>query len=161
MITPSREFIYPEDTTSAVEKIQLETNQYTDDDVFNNIENIAQKTYFQGVENYIDYLYEENNKSIFNYLPDNAIVVMNDISRLKERCENFVNEFNDNFNLNLEKRFSNKNQGNLIYSYDELPFLLENKNLIINSLLAKPVNGFSVTNIINFDSREVPSTTQN
>ena len=103
VITPSREFIYPEDTTSAVEKIQLETNQYTDDDVFNNIENIAQKTYFQGVENYIDYLYEENNKSIFNYLPDNAIVVMNDISRLKERCENFVNEFNDNFNLNLER----------------------------------------------------------
>ena len=48
MITPSREFIYPEDTTSAVEKIQLETNQYTDDDVFNNIENIVQKTYFQG-----------------------------------------------------------------------------------------------------------------
>ena len=90
VITPSREFIYPEDTTSAVEKIQLETNQYTDDDVFNNIENIAQKTYFQGVENYIDYLYEENNKSIFNYLPDNAIVVINDISRLKERCENFV-----------------------------------------------------------------------
>ena len=65
MITPSREFIYPEDTTSAVEKIQLETNQYTDDDVFNNIENIAQKTYFQGVENYIDYLYEENNKSFY------------------------------------------------------------------------------------------------
>ena len=157
VITPSREFIYPEDTTSAVEKIQLETNQYTDDDVFNNIENIAQKTYFQGVENYIDYLYEENNKSIFNYLPDNAIVVMNDISRLKERCENFVNEFNDNFNLNLERGLAIKNQGNLIYSYDELPFLLENKNLIINSLLPKPVNGFSVTNIINFDSREVPS----
>ena len=157
VITPSREFIYPEDTTSAVEKIQLETNQYTDDDVFNNIENIAQKTYFQGVENYIDYLYEENNKSIFNYLPDNAIVVINDISRLKERCENFVNEFNDNFNLNLERGLAIKNQGNLIYSYDELPFLLENKNLIINSLLPKPVNGFSVTNIINFDSREVPS----
>ena len=157
VITPSREFIYPEDTTSAVEKIQLETNQCTDDDVFNNIENIVQKTYFQGVENYIDYLYEENNKSIFSYLPDNAIVVMNDISRLKERCENFVNEFNDNFNLNLERGLAIKNQGNLIYSYDELPFLLENKNLIINSLLPKPVNGFSVTNIINFDSREVPS----
>ena len=157
VITPSREFIYPEDTTSAVEKIQLETNQCTDDDVFNNIENIVQKTYFQGVENYIDYLYEENNKSIFNYLPDNAIVVINDISRLKERCENFVNEFNDNFNLNLERGLAIKNQGNLIYSYDELPFLLENKNLIINSLLPKPVNGFSVTNIINFDSREVPS----
>ena len=40
----------------------------------------------------------------------------------------FVNEFNDNFNLNLERGLAIKNQGNLIYSYDELPFLLENKN---------------------------------
>ena len=37
VITPSREFIYPEDTTSAVEKIKEETNKYTDDDVLKNI----------------------------------------------------------------------------------------------------------------------------
>ena len=157
VITPSREFIYPEDITSAVEKIKLETNKHTDDDVFDNIDNISEKIYFQGVENYIDYLYEEVNKSLFSYLPDNAIVVMNDISRLKERCENYLNEFNDNYNLNLERGLAIKNQGNLIYSYEDLPFLLEDKNLIINSLLPKPVNGFSVTNIINFESREIPS----
>ena len=60
-----------------------------------NIENISDRTYFQGVENYIDYLYDDQNKSIFSYLPDNGIVVMSDISRLKERCENYLNEFKD------------------------------------------------------------------
>lgn len=156
IITPSREFIYPEDTTSAVEKIKSETSKNTDDDVFNNIDNIANKTYFQGVENYIDYLYEEQNKSLFSYLPDNGIVVINDISRFKERCENYLNEFKDNYNLNLERGLSIKNQGNLLYSYEEVPFLIEDKKLIINSLLPKQISGFSVTNIINFESKEVP-----
>ena len=157
IITPSREFIYPEDTTSAVEKIKEETNKYTDDDVLKNIENISDKTYFQGVENYIDYLYDDQNKSIFSYLPDNGIVVMSDISRLKERCENYLNEFKDNYNLNLERGLAIKNQGNLIYSYEELPYILGDKKLIINSLLAKPINGFSVNNVIDFNSREIPA----
>lgn len=50
-----------------------------------------------------------------------------------------------------------KNQGNLIYSYEELPYILEDKKLIINSLLAKPINGFSVNNVIDFNSREIPA----
>ena len=157
VITPSREFIYPEDTSSAVKKIKEETNQYTDDDVFNNIDNIANKTYFQGVENYIDYLYEDANKSLFTYLPENAIIIMNDISRLKERCQNYLNEFKDNYKLNLERGLAIKNQGNLLYTYEDLPFLIDDKKLIINSLLPKPVNDFSVTNIINFESREIPT----
>lgn len=157
VITPSREFIYPEDTSLAVKKIKEETNQYTDDDVFNNMDNIANKTYFQGVENYIDYLYEDANKSLFTYLPDNAIIVVNDISRLKERCQNYLNEFKDNYKLNLERGLAIKNQGNLLYTYEDLPFLIDDKKLIINSLLPKPVNDFSVTNVINFESREIPT----
>ena len=157
VITPSREFIYPEDTSLAVKKIKQETNQYTDDDVFNNMDNIANKTYFQGVENYIDYLYEDANKSLFTYLPDNAIIVVNDISRLKERCQNYLNEFKDNYKLNLERGLAIKNQGNLLYTYEDLPFLIDDKKLIINSLLPKPVNDFSVTNVINFESREIPT----
>jgi len=157
VITPSREFIYPEDTSLAAKKIKEETNQYTDDDVFNNMDNIANKTYFQGVENYIDYLYEDANKSLFTYLPDNAIIVVNDISRLKERCQNYLNEFKDNYKLNLERGLAIKNQGNLLYTYEDLPFLIDDKKLIINSLLPKPVNDFSVTNVINFESREIPT----
>ncbi|MGM9533834.1 MAG: transcription-repair coupling factor, partial [Intestinibacter sp.] len=157
VITPSREFIYPEDTSLAVKKVKQETNQYTDDDVFNNMDNIANKTYFQGVENYIDYLYEDTNKSLFTYLPDNAIIVVNDISRLKERCQNYLNEFKDNYKLNLERGLAIKNQGNLLYTYEDLPFLIDDKKLIINSLLPKPVNDFSVTNVINFESREIPT----
>ena len=102
-VTPSREFIYPEDVKDAVAKLKKDTGKHTNDDVFANIDNISSKTYFEGIENYIDYLYPQENKSIFTYLQENAIVFFNDISRTKERCENYLNEFKENYKLNLER----------------------------------------------------------
>ena len=88
-ITPSREFIYPEKVNSAIEKLKKETSKHTNEDVFKNIEDIENKTYFEGIENYIDYIYPEENKSIFTYFKDNAIIFINDISKnQKEKTQN-------------------------------------------------------------------------
>ena len=156
-ITPSREFIYPEKVNNAIEKLKKETSKHTNEDVFKNIEDIESKTYFEGIENYIDYIYPEENKSIFTYFKDNAIIFINDISRLKERCENYTEEFKDNYRLNLERGLALKNQGNLLYHYSDIDFIAEDKKIILNTLLPKPVNDFKVSNIINFESREVPT----
>lgn len=156
-ITPSREFIYPENVNNAVEKLKKETSELTNEDVFSNIYNIETKTYFEGIENYIDYIYPEENKSIFTYLNDNAVIFVNDISRLKERCENYIDEFKENYKLNLERGLALKSQGNLLYHYNDLDFIKGDKKLILNTLLPKPVNDFKISNIINFESREVPT----
>ena len=156
-ITPSREFIYPENVKDAVDKIKKETGKLTNDDIFSDIDNIATKTYFEGLENYIDYLYPSDNKSIFTYLNEEAVIFVNDISRLKERCENFTEEFKENYKLNLERGLALKNQGNLIYNYKDIEFLSDNKKIVLNTLLPKPVNDFKVINIVNFESREVPT----
>ena len=156
-ITPSREFIYPEKVNDAVEKLKKETGKLTNEDVFANIENIESKTYFEGIENYIDYIYPEENKSIFTYLNDNAIIFVNDISRLKERCENYINEFNENYKLNLERGLALKNQGRLLHNFNELDLIKGEKKLILNTLLPKPVNDFRISSVVNFESREVPT----
>ncbi|MEG1870685.1 MAG: transcription-repair coupling factor, partial [Peptostreptococcaceae bacterium] len=156
-ITPSREFIYPDKVNNAVEKLKKEADKLTNEDVFSNIENIQMKTYFEGIENYIDYIYPEENKSIFTYLSDDAIVFVNDISRLKERCENYIDEFKDNYRLNLERGLALRNQGKLLYHYSDIDFTVDNKKVVLNTLLPKPVNDFKVSNIINFESREVPT----
>ncbi|WP_353654880.1 hypothetical protein [Clostridium sp. CCUG 7971] len=102
-ITPSREFIYPPITEDAANRVKKDTTKNTNEDVFNDIDNILSKTYFEGIENYIDYIYTDENKSLFTYLKDDAIVFFNDISRTKERCENYTNEFRENYKLNLER----------------------------------------------------------
>ncbi|MGS5517261.1 transcription-repair coupling factor [Clostridioides difficile] len=156
-ITPSREFIYPEKTTDALVKLKKETTKITDEGTFQNIDYISSKTYFEGVENYIDYIYPEENKSIFTYLADDAIVFINDITRLKERCENYINEFRENYKLNLERGLAIKNQGKLLYHYTDLEYLVKDKSVVLNSLLPKSINNFSIKSIINFESREVPT----
>ncbi|MGL5650240.1 MAG: transcription-repair coupling factor [Paraclostridium sp.] len=156
-ITPSREFIYPEDVNATIEKIKKDTHKFTDDDVYKRLDNIASKTYFEGVENYIDYMYEEENKSIFTYLKEDAIVFINDLSRLKERCENYTSEFKENYKLNLERGLALKEQGKLLYHYSDLEYLVEEKKLILNMLLTKAVKEFNIGSIVNFESREIPT----
>lgn len=156
-ITPSREFIYPEDVNATIEKIKKDTHKFTDDDVYKSLDNIASKTYFEGVENYIDYMYKEENKSIFTYLKEDAIVFINDLSRLKERCENYTSEFKENYKLNLERGLALKEQGKLLYHYSDLEYLVEEKKLILNMLLTKDVKEFNIGSIVNFESREIPT----
>lgn len=156
-ITPSREFIYPEDVNATIEKIKKDTHKFTDDDVYKSLDNISSKTYFEGVENYIDYMYEEENKSIFTYLKEDAIVFINDLSRLKERCENYTSEFKENYKLNLERGLALKEQGKLLYHYSDLEYLVEEKKLILNMLLTKAVKEFNIGSIVNFESREIPT----
>lgn len=156
-ITPSREFIYPKKTEDSVTRIKSDTTKYTNEDIFSNIDKIQSRTYFQGVENYIDYVYTDENKSLFTYLKDDAIIFVNDISRVKERCENYINEFKDNYQLNLERGLALKDQGNLLYHYSDLEFIMSKNKLVLNTLLPKPINDFDVKSIVNFECREIPT----
>lgn len=76
---------------------------------------------------------------------------------MKERCENFAEEFKDSYKMNLERGTALKSQGNLVYNYIDLEYCIADRNIVINSLLPKAVKGFNVKEILNFDSREVPS----
>lgn len=157
VITPSREFIYPEDMDKIVKNLKKEVNDNTDEDTLSNIDKISSKTYFEGIENYIDYIYPEENKSIFTYLRDDAVIFTQDITRLKEKCQNYFNEFKDNYKLNLERGLALRNQGKLIYTYNDLNYLIDGKSIILNTLLARQINEFTIKRIVNFDCREVPS----
>ena len=157
VITPSREFIYPKEMDKIVKSLKKDINDYTDEDTVCNIDKISSKTYFEGIENYIDYIYPQENKSIFTYLKDDAVIFTQDITRLKEKCENYFEEFKENYKLNLERGLALKNQGKLIYTYNDLNYLIEDKSIILNTLLARQINEFDIKRIINFDSREVPT----
>ena len=155
-ITPSRDFIYPDDVGGAVEKIRAEVNDITDSDVFRNMEKIGAKEYFDGLENYIDYMYDGQDKSLFEYLADDALIFIDDISRYKERFKNIHSEFKDKYMLNLERGLAIRGQGNLLYSLSDSIHWMGDRKLIVNSLLNKPVNDMNIQHDFNIDTREVP-----
>jgi len=156
-ITPSRDFIYPDDVGMAVEKIRADLSDITDSDVFRNIEKIGAKEYFDGLENYIDYMYEGQDKSLFEYLADDALIFIDDISRYRERFKNIHSEFKDKYMLNLERGLAIKGQGKLLYSLSDSIYWMGDRKLIVNSLLNKPVNDMNIQHDFSIDTREVPS----
>lgn len=157
LVTPSREFIYPDNIEKAVTKLKKDTTDNTDEDAFMSIDNIANKVYFEGIENYIDYIYEEEDKSLFSYLNKDSLVFVSDISRFKERSENLQNTFRENYKVNLERGTALKKQAELVYNYNDIEHLLKGRKLILNTLLTKAVNNFNVKKIVNFECREVPT----
>ena len=156
-ITPSRDFIYPDDVGMAVEKIRADLSDITDSDVFRNIEKMGAKEYFDGLENYIDYMYEGQDKSLFEYLEDDALIFIDDISRYRERFKNIHSEFKDKYMLNLERGLAIKGQGKLLYSLSDSIYWMGDRKLIVNSLLNKPVNDMNIQHDFSIDTREVPS----
>ena len=157
IITPSRDFIYPNDVSQAVEKIRDEVNDITDSDVFRNMEKIGAKEYFDGLENYIDYMYEGQDKSLFEYLAEDALIFIDDVSRYRERFKNIHSEFKDKYMLNLERGLAIKGQGKLLYSLGDSIYWMGDRKLIVNSLLNKPVNDMNIKHEFSIETREVPS----
>ncbi len=45
----------------------------------------------------------------------------------------------------------------MLYHYTDLEYLVKDKSVVLNSLLPKSINNFSIKSIINFESREVPT----
>ena len=131
-ITPSRDFIYPDDVGMAVEKIRADLSDITDSDVFSNIEKIGAKEYFDGLENYIDYMYEGQDKSLFEYLEDDALIFIDDISRYRERFKNIHSEFKDKYMLNIERGLAIKGQGKLLYSLSDSIYWMGDRKLIVS-----------------------------
>ena len=154
-ITPSREFIYPLDLTESIEKIKSEISDNIDSDVFKSLDKISNKVYFDGVENYIDYMYQQENKSIFTYLKEDAVIFINDLSRLKEKCENYISKFKENYKLNLERGLALTGQGELLYHFSDLEYLIDDKKLVLNMLFGKDVKEFNIGSIVNFESGEL------
>ncbi|OPJ55082.1 transcription-repair coupling factor [Alkalithermobacter paradoxus] len=154
-IIPSRELTYPEDIENAIKKMKSEIREYTKDEVYSDIEKIKERIYFEGAENFIDYLYEEFDKSIFSYLKKDAIIILNEPSRIHEKSKNVLDEFKENYKSNLEKGYVLKSQGNLLYKFEDLESLIKDRFVILKSLLPKSTKGFNAMSIVNFNSREV------
>ncbi len=156
-IIPSREFIYPEDMEEGLKKLKKEVKKETNEEIYTNFEKIKEKIYFEGIENYIDYLYPQEDKSLFSYLKKDAMVIFNEPSRIREKAKNYHDEFKENYKTYLERGMILKSQANLLYPFEEIEEAAENRFTILYSLLPKAIKGFSAKAIVNFNSREIPS----
>lgn len=119
-IYPAREVLYPKDDYECP-NVSDQLTSRTLIHVKDHLSEIQNRMYFEGLENYIDSIYKESEKKdLFSYLNSKSFVIYSDSSRVWERVKDYQTEFQDQFEIALEKGEAIQNQGNLIYTSEHL-----------------------------------------
>lgn len=109
---------------------------------------------FKEIHQYLPYIYEKA-ASLIDYLHPEAIIILDEPDRGKEKIKGFHEEFKENFKTLLERGEVLPHQGNLLFSYEEIIKSLNHHKLVTSSLLPKNHRDFVPKEIINFLTRPV------
>lgn len=86
---------------------------------------------------------------------EDAVIILDESSRIKQRVNNLQMEFNENFKALLEKGEVLPEQSKLFFDYEEILKRVKNNFLLIMNTLAKPGNELQPQTIVNFVSRSM------
>lgn len=111
---------------------------------------------FKGIEKLMPYIYEKPS-SLLNYFNNDAIFLLDDPNHIREKCNAYLQEFNESFNVLTERGAVFPNQRNLVISYDKIIEELENYRIVTLSLLPKAIRDFRTREIVSFETRPVQS----
>lgn len=153
-IIPSKSFLLPEPSKveKAIEKMKKDCNSETSKDILFDMERMERGQFFEGIEKYIDYFYEES--TIFDYL-EQEIVVLNDPVRVLERMEGAFEEYKDSFINALGKGFAIQGQGNLLLPQEVVLSHLKNYQNIYHTILTAGIKNLKTDAIIPIETREM------
>jgi transcription-repair coupling factor (superfamily II helicase) len=130
--------------------------EHLEENICRAIEEIENSHMGKGWENYITYFYE-NTLSFVDYFANDALVFVDEPSRVREKAELVYKDFEEIYKEKLEKGEVLTGQANLLYHYDEILAMLHHRQVFTLTSLSKNNPDFPPKNIINFSSRMAQS----
>ena len=116
-IYPAYEFVLEKDIEEILEKIEEKENSEDD------IEQIREGNYLSKIDKYFDSFYEKQ-ESILDYLNSDYIIFLDEISKIKARCENVLKDTENLIKSIIEKKRivpeALKNLGNYLEILDKI-----------------------------------------
>ncbi len=116
------------------------------------LEGLKTQVYLQGIENYLNYFYEEPD-FLIDYFKKDAFIFIDDPSRVKEKANMAFLEFQEHFESLLERGEVFPKNVKLMSSYDQLLFQIKEKRIFLLSSLPKSYSDFSVAEVVKFHSK--------
>jgi len=96
-IIHAREYLYPKNVKNIVDTISKQITTDTNDDIRYDIEKIQNNSYFKGLEKYVNFLYPNEDTSIFDIISEDINLVFSEPNRFFEKCDNIFYEFYENY----------------------------------------------------------------
>ncbi|KAB3531903.1 transcription-repair coupling factor [Alkaliphilus pronyensis] len=95
--------------------------------------------------------------SVLDYLKQDALLIIDEPRRLREKAEGALKEFSDSFQTLLERGEALPTQGKIMYSYGDIVGKISKFSVVTLNLLPKYNPDFQPKEIISFASRSVQS----
>ena len=111
---------------------------------------------FKGIEKFLPYIYKEPS-TLLDYFNRDAIFILDDPNRLREKSAGYIDEFRQGFNILMERGEVFPKQGELVLDYNRIIEKLQKHSLIALSLLPRAIKDIPIKEIINFDTRPMQS----
>ncbi|MDF2548338.1 MAG: mfd [Anaerosolibacter sp.] len=137
-------------------KIKGKIREHLEENICKVIEEIENSYVGKGWENYIGYFYEKT-FSFVDYLAEDALIFVDEPSRVREKADLVYKEFEETYKDKLEKGEVLPSQGNLLFRYDEILGILQGRQVFTMTSLPKNNSDFPPKSIINFSSRMAQS----
>lgn len=118
------------------------------------MEKLREEGNFKGIEKFMPYIYQKPS-SLLDYLSQDAIILLDDPGYISDKARAYTEEFQDNFNLLMERGQVFPGQRGLIIDYGTIVDQLKNHRLVNLSLLPKSIKDFKTREIVNFQTRPV------
>jgi transcription-repair coupling factor (superfamily II helicase) len=146
-IEPANEVLLNIDYKESIERLKVEMNGHLNklkkgpkdnlrSKINGLIEQLENGILPQGIENYLNYFYEETNL-VTDYMSDDSLVFIDEPSRVEERSKFINEEFRESFKVLLEKGEVLPSQANIMVTYDHVVESIEKKRLFIFNNLPK------------------------
>jgi len=145
-----------EDYKAISKKLNKDAKEKLKAKVEESVEKLKELGNFKGIEKLLPYIYEKST-CLLNYFPEDAVFILDEPSRLREKSEGHIEEFRESFKILIERGEVLPNQGKLLLSYNQIADELKERRLVALSLLPKAIKDFPPKEIINFDTRPVTS----
>ena len=155
-IIHAREYIYPENINKIVDTLSKKLTDDSNDDLRYDIEKIQNYSYFKGLEKYVNFLYPNDDTSIFNIISEDINLVFSEPNRFFEKSDNFFYEFYENYKTAFKKGFALKGQEKLFFDREEILSHISKHNLIVTSQFSSNVKKIKPMSIVDIDVMPSP-----
>lgn len=157
-IYPSREFML---TDKAVEagistfQSMVDVSDKPDEiDHLNHlIEDLKEGIYTDAFDKYHSFFFKKPS-TILDYFRTKALIIMPEVGRVSEKAKSYFEDFQERYKVYLEKPQALHETYKSLLSYDELLKAMHKKPLVVMSNLRQSVQGFNLSQVVEFKSRE-------
>lgn len=155
-LVPAREIIFQGKTDFQNLEIEkdLKHKSVPNEDLIYDLDRLRRGEFFEGIHNYIQYLFPTDKTNLFSYFSKNTLFILNEPNRVMEKGENYYEEFQENYKDALEKGFALKSQAELLLPSGYVADVLAEKKLLMNAYMPKAIKAFSTAGLTNFRSKE-------